>query len=218
MKRLNAAPAASSEIGPPQTGTDPHRHRLGPAAVYLQTIFPPIRQRLKHATSEAHASLEACIGQLNTQTAYNEYVRGLHAFRRVAEAWLAQNTSPEASDWRPQRLALLLLEDERDLSLTPLAATPVAWRSDASFALGVHYVLEGSALGARVLCKQVESLGMHRGHGARHLWAQAELLSWRNFLTMLDARSDHIDDEAAIAGANAAFNAAANAMERATHG
>jgi heme oxygenase len=28
--------------------------------------------------------------------------------------------------------------------------------------MGVHYVLEGSALGARVLCKQVEALGNRR--------------------------------------------------------
>lgn len=82
--------------------------------------------------------------------------------------------------------------------------------------MGVHYVLEGSALGARILCKQVEALGLHREHGARHLWAQAEtLLTWRGFLDLL---SQHDGDEGElIAGANAAFEAAADAMERAAH-
>jgi len=82
--------------------------------------------------------------------------------------------------------------------------------------MGVHYVLEGSALGARVLCKQVEALGMTRQHGARHLWAQAEALAnWRGYLDLL-AQHDG-DEDALFAGANAAFNAAAGAMERAAH-
>lgn len=80
--------------------------------------------------------------------------------------------------------------------------------------MGVHYVLEGSALGARVLCKQVAALGLNRDYGARHLWAQAATLeSWRGFLNALN--NDAGDETAMIAGANAAFNAAAGAMERA---
>lgn len=82
--------------------------------------------------------------------------------------------------------------------------------------MGVHYVLEGSALGARVLCKQVEALGLHRDYGARHLWAQAESLeSWRGFLNALSRHEG--DEDALFAGANAAFNAAADAMERAAN-
>lgn len=101
-----------------------------------------------------------------------------------------------------------------DLALTPLTVSPLSWGPEAgeSFVMGVHYVLEGSALGARVLCKQVAPLGLHRNHGARHLWAQADTLeSWRGFLTLLSNHSG--DEQALIAGANAAFNAAANAME-----
>lgn len=80
--------------------------------------------------------------------------------------------------------------------------------------MGVHYVLEGSALGARVLCKQVEALGMRRNHGARHLWAQAATLEgWRAFIELLTQHDG--DEDALFAGANAAFNAAAGAMERA---
>lgn len=82
--------------------------------------------------------------------------------------------------------------------------------------MGVHYVLEGSALGARVLCKQVEALGMRSDYGARHLWAQAETLqSWRGFLDVLMQHDG--DEDALFAGANAAFNAAADAMERAAN-
>lgn len=178
----------------------------------------PVRQRLKQATEPAHVSLEARIGPLATQTAYNEYLRGLYAFRSVTEDWLSTHGAKEIGTWTPQNIASYLHEDINDLDLTPLSVSPVSWASQAneSFAMGVHYVLEGSALGARVLCKQVEALGLNRDYGARHLWAQAQTLeSWRGFLTVL---SDHKSDEdALIAGANAAFKAAAGAMERAAN-
>lgn len=175
-----------------------------------------IRHRLKQATEPAHASLEARIGPLTTQTEYNEYLRGLYAFRSVTEDWLLTHGTQDVGSWTPQTISRELHEDINDLALTPLSVSPVGWGPAAgeSFALGVHYVLEGSALGARVLCKQVEALGLGRDFGARHLWAQATTLeSWRGFLTVL---AKHEGDEAAlIAGANAAFNAAAGAMERA---
>lgn len=176
-----------------------------------------IRHRLKQATTPAHASLEARIGSLATQIEYNEYLRGLYAFRSAAEDWLFTHGVKGTVAWAPQTIARELHEDINDLALTPLSVSPVSWAQSAaseSFALGVHYVLEGSALGARILCKQVEALGLTRNYGARHLWAQAETLqSWRGFL---DTLNTHEGDEAAlIAGANAAFNAAAGAMERA---
>ena len=75
-----------------------------------------------------------------------------------------------------------------------------------------------ASLGARVLCKRVASLGMHRTHGARHLWAQAESDSWRAFLGALLQHERRTDRTALIAGANAAFLNAAACMERAAHG
>jgi heme oxygenase len=174
-----------------------------------------LRQRLKAATTPAHEALEARIGPLTTQMAYNEYVRGLHAFRSTAEDWLSTQDTHAFGAWKPQQISHHLSNDISDLALTPLSVSAIAWaQRGRSFAMGVHYVLEGSALGARVLCKQVEALGLHREHGARHLWAQAETLEgWRGFLDLL-ARHDG-DEDALFAGANAAFNAAAGAMERA---
>lgn len=175
-----------------------------------------IRHRLKASTEQAHVSLEARIGPLDTQSAYNEYLLGLYAFRRCAEDWLLSRTSPAQRAWQPQKIAALLHQDINDLGLPHPNVSPVSWETDAgeSFVMGVHYVLEGSALGARVLYKQVAALGLHRTHGARHLWAQAATLeSWRGYLALLN--DYHGDETALIAGANAAFNAAAGAMERA---
>jgi len=174
-----------------------------------------LRQRLKLATTPVHEALEARIGPLATQSAYNEYVRGLHAFRSVAEDWLSTHDTHQFDAWSPQRIAHHLHDDISDLALTPLSVSALDWAQvGRSFSMGVHYVLEGSALGARVLYKQVEALGLNREHGARHLWAQAETLEgWRGFLDILNQHDG--DEDALFAGANAAFDAAAGAMERA---
>ena len=53
--------------------------------------------------------------------------------------------------------------------------------------MGMVYVLEGSGLGARVLFKRAEALGLTRDFGARHLAAQvASPDSWREFLAVLE--------------------------------
>jgi len=186
--------------------------------VLAETIS--LRHLLRENTSAAHAALEARVGLLNTQTEYNEYVRGLHAFRLNAETWLATQGSHGEHEWRPHNISDQLDKDIADLALTTVAVHPVDWDATIgkSFAMGVHYVLEGSALGARVLCKRVASLGMHRTHGARHLWAQAESDSWRAFLGALLQHERRTDRTALIAGANAAFLNAAACMERAAHG
>lgn len=139
-------------------------------------------------------------------------------FRVAAEEWLAHYGLTGVHGWKPQKIAAVLNEDIIDLALTPLEPHHYDWpaRACASFALGVHYVLEGSALGARVLCRQVSALGLTSAHGARHLWTQASAPeNWRDFVDVLNA---HDGNEAAlIAGADTAFSAAAAAMERAAY-
>lgn len=136
------------------------------------------------------------------------------AFRDGAESWLGASAYC-TGDWRPQRLVSELELDLRDLGLTSIHNGFIAWRAESeSFAMGVHYVLEGSALGARILCQRVEPLGLGREYGARHLWAQAEHPhNFRGFLDLLSARSNELNESHVIAGANAAFSAAARAME-----
>jgi heme oxygenase len=177
------------------------------------------RQRLKQATANAHASLESLVGTLDSHAAYVRYLRGTHAFRTSIEHWLSSARSFD-TDWRPQRLSEELAQDLADIGVTPLndriEFTPSP-RSDG-FTLGVHYVLEGSALGARILCKQVEALGLNREHGARHLWAQAASLEpWRAFVSLLQRQTARDFDDMA-AGANAAFATASVAMQKAAHG
>lgn len=137
-------------------------------------------------------------------------------FRTSVERWL----EGAGAEWRLRPLAAELAADMADLGVSalgqpiPFVLTP---RTDG-FTLGVQYVLEGSALGARLLCKQVEALGLHSEYGARHLWAQAASLEpWRAFLALLRQRAASEFDDIA-AGANATFSAAAAAMQKAAHG
>lgn len=188
-------------------------------AVVLEEAILDSRHRLKHATATAHASLESLIGPLDSRAAYARYLRGIHGFRAAVERSLTPDSSFDA-DWRPQNLTDALAHDLADIGVPPLNE-PIPFtsspRSDG-FTLGVHYVLEGSALGARILCKQVEALGLNREHGARHLWVQAASLEpWRAFLALLQRRAENEFDDMA-AGANATFAAAAVAMQKAAHG
>lgn len=178
-----------------------------------------LRQRLKHATSATHLALENRIGPLETQNEYNEYARGMHAFRSGAEAWLTHHPH-STRDWRAHKIADALTHDVNDLALQPLVYAFGGWRGASdSFAMGVHYVLEGSALGARLLCKRVEALGLTRDHGARHLWAQADNpQNFRGYLDLLSASANNLNEGELIAGADAAFAAAAHAMGRAANG
>lgn len=78
--------------------------------------------------------------------------------------------------------------------------------------LGCAYVIEGSALGARVLYKRAQELGLHAGHGARHLAEQSATLdNWRAFTGLLET-VEPFDLAAASRGAVAAFGAAENAF------
>jgi heme oxygenase len=163
----------------------------------------------------AHLALESRIGPLATQSAYNEYLIGMTGFRSAVEAWLGRHG---ADAWRTHELHPALQQDVSDLALKASPTPSLGWGgADEAFSMGVHYVLEGSALGARVLCKQVAPLGLHRGFGARHLWAQAERQDFRSFLTLLSARASALSEARIIAGADAAFTAAADAMECAAH-
>lgn len=169
---------------------------------------------LKAETAAAHRALEDVVGPLLNRSDYVAYVRGLHAFRAPLEAALAAHEFPQ---WRPTLLADSLAEDLAHLRAPRLEAEPAAsGLQDRVKALGALYVLEGSALGARVLLVQVQTLGLDAQGGAKHLWRQAATLeNWRAFLPLLESANDM---SGVTAGANAAFLAAERAMKRARNG
>lgn len=162
---------------------------------------------LRERTTDAHASLDATVGPLSDADTYARYLRGLHAFRVPAERALA------TARWSPAPLAALLAADMADLGVAPRAdEVALAVPQDASGELGLAYVLEGSALGARLLHRQALALGLDADRGARHLAEQTrDLDGWRNFLAELEA-AEPFDLDRAVAAAAAGFAAAEQAF------
>ncbi|MFT3974204.1 MAG: biliverdin-producing heme oxygenase [Amaricoccus sp.] len=169
------------------------------------------RHLLRSRTSSAHAALDETVGTLDTLEQYRRYLRGLLAFREPAERLIADEAP---FGLRPTRIAALLHADMTDLGVMPAEPVALAAPVGTSGLIGLVYVLEGSALGARLLRRQAAAIGLDARHGARHLAAQAESLdAWTGFLAVLDG-FDAFDEAEAVAAAEAAFAAARAAFTR----
>ena len=147
------------------------------------------RFALRELTRDDHETLDALVGEFTDRQAYQRYVEGMAAFRGGVERRLADVDYPETfGDWRPGLISPELSQDLDDLGLEA-PRPPVAFDLpvDRDGLLGVLYVLEGSALGARLLVRRAAALGFSNDHGARHLAAQtARPESWTRFVALLD--------------------------------
>ena len=168
---------------------------------------PTRRFALRAETADAHAALDAAVGPLADVAAYRRYLRGLHAFRVTAEARLA------GAAWEPVPLAALIAADMADLGVEARAPVALDAPGGASEALGLAYVLEGSALGARLLQRDAQALGFGAESGARHLTEQTrDKARWSAFCAALEAAPGY-DGGAAAAAAMAAFRSALGAFD-----
>lgn len=136
------------------------------------------------------------------------------AFRGPLEAEIATLTFPDIfGDWKPVMIADALRRDVIDLGKRerPQEHDLLAHR-DADALIGMFYVLEGSALGARILYQRARLLGFQEGYGARHLALQADDIgNWRDFLSILDTVAP-FDIEKASAAAVQTFRRAQRAF------
>lgn len=175
------------------------------------------RHLLRLRTAGAHAALDELVGDLDSLDSYRRYLRGLHAFRvsaeRALDAGLAHAPAAFAR-LRPTRIVESMRADMADLGSTPVTEAALVAPATPSELVGLVYVLEGSALGARLLKRQAAALGLGPQYGARHLAVQAESLdTWHGFLTVLDAL-DPFEDAEAVAAAEAAFASARQGFHR----
>ena len=174
------------------------------------------RAQLRAVTAAAHARLDASMAHgLGDRADYAAYLRGMHGFvasvvpplQPHAEAW-----GWDLPDWQ-DRLA-------HDLAaVEPGGCRLAAERGDATAAadaLGALYVMEGSALGARVLLRDATALGYgpERGASFLHLHAGAEG-RWPRFLVLLEALGRGMDRGQACTGAERTFHLAERCFERA---
>ena len=107
--------------------------------------------------------------------------------------------------WPDRKIAAAIRADIADLSgeyarecSPPRLSAP---KSSAQM-LGILYVLEGSALGARLLIRRAEAMGMSSSFGARHLALQTDTPNaWSSFVAILDAAEMDSEQEAQCAAA-----------------
>lgn len=120
-----------------------------------------LRKTLMQGTRDLHEQLDRGIGALQSEGEYRRFLIGSHAFRAALEPALMP-----ACGWQAVELAPTLRADLADLGLTA-APAPAAPRLDGVAAqAGALYVVEGSALGARLLYRRAQALGWAR-RGAR---------------------------------------------------
>ncbi|WP_426240572.1 biliverdin-producing heme oxygenase [Pararhizobium sp. DWP1-1-3] len=177
------------------------------------------RAQLRESTLQAHASLDRLVGSFDSPDAYKNYLRGISTFRDAVERKLVSTVWPQqCGAWHAEMFSGLIAVDLNDLDVTPQPSmdAPDLGRSPEVL-FGMLYVLEGSALGARVLYKRAKQLGFDEDFGARHLAVQSRRSDrWPDFLVLLE-NADALDMERVAHASRATFQTAERAFRQASH-
>lgn len=172
------------------------------------------RFTLRDLTRGDHERLDALVGHFGDSRSYTRYLEGMAAFRAPIERALAHaDYSGFFGEWQPGLISPELTQDLLDLGReAPSSAGEFALPMDRDGLMGVFYVLEGSALGARVLVRRAAALGFTAENGARHLAAQTSRPhAWPQFVALLDSVGPE-GMEGAAAAARMTFAAAIDAF------
>jgi heme oxygenase len=206
-----------------KSGTFIRLMRLGLNGVLIfkksSMISSTNRFLLRELTREHHQQLDSQVGALEDRQSYIRYICGMTAFRETIEPQLRRLSYPiEFGGWRPTLIQAELEDDMRDLGLAKTAAgTGFEMAPDISHLMGALYVIEGSTLGARVLVRQAQALGMNGTFGARHLAAQtSNPESWIAFQQILQ-EIEPFDVELAAKSACDTFEVAYHSFRKTRH-
>lgn len=175
------------------------------------------RDRLRAATAESHAALDAVVSgwRIETPSGYGAFLSASAAALTPLEVALERaGVTDWLPDWprRTRRAALA-----RDLAALGLAPPPcrAAFVPSRDFGAGLLYVLEGSRLGARFLARQARA-SLDDPPLAYLTHGHDEDL-WRSFLAWLEAIPKvGFWTDAAEEGARYGFRCFSDAFERLT--
>ena len=175
-----------------------------------------MRAMLRDHSRSAHRHLDSMLeGGIRSEGAYHAYLMGMERLLRACDAGLASVAlSPPWAGWRQglaERLRALAA-DLASLRVPPSGATRPLEIDGAGEAIGVLYVLEGSALGARRLAMDAAELGFDGANGAAFLDHHArDGRNWPRFVEQLDSLPVALAPDLR-AGALAAFALAVEAF------
>lgn len=173
----------------------------------------PRRWALREQTTTLHDAVDDAVGSFSTLCEYGRYLRHMTAFRLPVERSLRDAAWPDAfADWRPTVIAGSIEQDLADLGLDMPPLEALEGPRDTDELMGVSYVLQGSSLGAQVLLKRAEALGLSSDFGARHLAAQANgAARWRHYLDLLES-AEGLDMDRVVQASSATFQQAKSAF------
>jgi len=187
--------------------------RLAVFSPFAGPSLETLHQQLRRATAAQHRELDATLADsLDDRRGYLRFLLGmLSLVELLAPPPAAIDARSAWTEWfDPQRRALLH-QDLRGLGLLPLAYRPAAL--PASCWMGANYVLEGSALGARVLLRAAERLRLRDPRVPlaflRHHARPGD--RWPRFLDELQTLDGGLRDDA-VRGARHAFALVADAL------
>ena len=175
-------------------------------------------EHLRASTSEAHHNLEripvsgALLAPTVSLQSYIEYLQLMHTVVSSLEKFIYPKISAVISDL-PERSKLHKIEADLAYSGSGAPTSDKNVFSDATdslaYALGIAYVVEGSALGGRFILKNINAvLGFEAENGASYFagYGSQTGSQWKRFLSELTAyavATSSQDD--IVSGANFAF-------------
>lgn len=174
-----------------------------------------VRHALRASTVRAHAQVDAFFPEgLSSRRDYRIYLRGMHALLSALQEALAGCAAAEL--WNQSARLAHLRQDLAALDAKPLTPAGAMRIAGAPGAAGALYVVEGSALGARLLLADTASLG-YTEKGANFLRGHAaDAQRWRRFVAWLEAQNfDSQAERAMFESAAATFACAKQEFRRA---
>lgn len=173
------------------------------------------RDRLRAATAESHAALDAVVGdwRIETPLGYGAFLSASAAALAPLEVALERaGVTDWLPDWPRRTRRVALDRDLAALGLQPAPSGP-AFVPSRDFGAGLLYVLEGSRLGARFLARQARA-GLDDPPLAYLTHGHEDDL-WRSFLLWLEAIPKvGFRTDAAEEGARYGFRCFSDAFER----
>jgi heme oxygenase len=189
----------------------------------MAAALPSLLDSLREATRSAHAAIEhvpalsrLMAGDL-TRADYGATLSRLYRFHAGLEPALAAALAdlPELAAFTAPERSRAIAADLAELGLglpPPAAPEALPVMTDAPAALGCLYVVEGSALGGRVIARRLaDTLGVTDDRGARFFGgqsAQAVRSRWLALCAVLETLGQRLDPQARdrlLAGAVACF-------------
>ncbi len=161
-----------------------------------------IRHYLKAGTAQLHAALDRRMGPLVSGNAadYGCFLRIQYRARRPIEDWIGCTQSRLAA---PPRQLALIADDLRSLG-SEIPPTPAEWvLPRGGNALGLFWVLAGSALGNRMLCTRLEQSAPELPRA--FLADRSAAAYWTTLRPRLEAVPVADESETALAAARAVF-------------